>query len=134
MPASVNFFDSNIILYALSEDEDKAAKAIDLMAQGGAISIQVLNEVTNVARGKYKYDWRMIDRLWDGLLPNMQTYALEIQHHVRARELAERYNFHIFDATILASALLAGCSLIYSEDMQHGQAIDGRLTICNPFI
>jgi predicted nucleic acid-binding protein len=134
MPASGNFFDSNIILYALSEDEKKATRAIDLMAHGGMISIQVLNEVTNVARGKYRYDWRMIDRLWEGLLPSLQTHAIELKHHVKARELAERYHFHIFDATILASALLAGCSHVYSEDMQHGQAIENQLTICNPFI
>lgn len=52
--------------------------------------------------------------------------------HTKATDLAERYGYGIYDATILASALLAGCNVVYSEDMQHGQKIDG-LTILNPF-
>jgi predicted nucleic acid-binding protein len=53
--------------------------------------------------------------------------------HDRGVELAKRHGFQIYDAMIVASALLAGCTLLYSEDMQNGQVIDGRLTIRNPF-
>lgn len=52
--------------------------------------------------------------------------------HERAVELAQRYGFHIYDATVIASALLGGCETLYTEDMQDGQTIEG-LTIRNPF-
>jgi len=48
--------------------------------------------------------------------------------------LLDRYWFSYFDSLILASALTANCQILYSEDFQHGQVIDGRLTIINPFL
>jgi predicted nucleic acid-binding protein len=53
--------------------------------------------------------------------------------HDAALRLAMRHGFHIYDALIIAAALEAGCSTLYSEDMPSGQVIDGRLTIRNPF-
>jgi predicted nucleic acid-binding protein len=40
---------------------------------------------------------------------------------------------HFFDSLIIAAALSAGCDRLYSEDLQHGQLIEG-LTIVNPFL
>jgi predicted nucleic acid-binding protein len=47
--------------------------------------------------------------------------------------VAERYSYSMFDALIVASALEAGSDTLWSEDMQHGMLIDGRLRIANPF-
>ncbi len=48
--------------------------------------------------------------------------------------LGERYQLSHWDSLIVAAALRANCDTLYSEDMQHGQLIDGRLTVINPFI
>jgi predicted nucleic acid-binding protein len=58
--------------------------------------------------------------------------ALTVETHERAVHIAERYGYSIFDALIIATALYAGASTLYTEDMREGQAIDG-LTIRNPF-
>jgi predicted nucleic acid-binding protein len=59
--------------------------------------------------------------------------AMSVDTHERAMQVAERYGFSIYDALIISAALLAGCSTLYSEDMQHGQVIERQLTIRNPF-
>ena len=57
------------------------------------------------------------------------TYAI----HVVGMHLIERHKFSIYDAMIVAAALEAGCTTLFSEDMQHGQLIAGRLGVVNPF-
>lgn len=52
----------------------------------------------------------------------------------RALTITERYGFSIYDSLIVATALEAGCSTLYSEDMHHGQVIEERLTLVNPFL
>ena len=51
----------------------------------------------------------------------------------KAIRIAERYRLSIWDAAIVASALLAECEALYTEDMQDGQVFEGRLTVVNPF-
>ena len=53
--------------------------------------------------------------------------------HDKGLEIVERYGLAVYDAMIVASALLAGCGTLLSEDMQDGQVLDGRLTVSNPF-
>jgi predicted nucleic acid-binding protein len=48
-------------------------------------------------------------------------------------EIAERYRFSFYDSIIVASALIAGCKTLYSEDLQHRQIIDKQLTVIDPF-
>ena len=55
-----------------------------------------------------------------------------LETHLRGLELAQRYGFSIYDSMIVAAALLAGCEILYSEDWQDGQRIEG-LRIGNPF-
>ena len=50
-----------------------------------------------------------------------------------ASDLRERYRFAYWDSLIVAAALDTGCDTLYTEDMQHKQVIDGRLTLINPF-
>jgi predicted nucleic acid-binding protein len=50
-----------------------------------------------------------------------------------ALDVKDRYKFHFYDALIVAAALDAGCERLYSEDLNHGQAIE-RLRIENPFV
>jgi predicted nucleic acid-binding protein len=132
MPGS--FFDTNILLYIASGDVAKADRAEAAVAAGGAISVQVLNELANVARRKMRLSWtdtRAFLRMLRGLLT---VHPLTVETHETALALAERYGLSIYDAIIAASALHAGCDTLWSEDMQHGMLIDGTLRIANPFL
>lgn len=132
--SAADFFDSNTLLYIISAEADKARRTEELLRGGGTISVQVLNEFINVAVRKHALEWDEID---EALLPvhiACRVAPLTIETHERGVALARRYGFRIYDSCILASALLAGCTTVYSEDMQHGQVIEGRLTIRNPFV
>ena len=131
MPGS--FFDTNVLLYVASGDPAKADRAEELVHAGGTISVQVLNEITNVARRKMGFSWtetRAFLSMIRGLLP---VRPLTIDTHETGLALAERYGLSTWDAMIAASAPHADCDTLWSEDMQHGVALDDRLRIVNPF-
>ena len=127
------FFDTNVILYAFSENEMRGQVAETLLAAGGTVSVQVLNEFVAVARRKLDKSWEEIHRAVDLVRVFCpQPVPLTVETHERAMHLAERYGYSIFDSLIIAAALNACAKTLYSEDMRDGQAIDG-LTIRNPF-
>ena len=129
------FFDTNVFLYAIIQDDPRSVHAEELIAQGGTVSVQVLSEFAAVARRKTKMPWVEIRRALDGikvLCPDPLPITLDT--HREALAIAERYGYKIYDALIVASALEARCTILYSEDMQDGQVIDHRLTIRNPFL
>ena len=131
MPGS--FFDTNVLLYVASGDPGKADRAEELIGAGGMIGVQVLNEIANVARRKMGLSWtetRAFLTMIRGLLP---VQPLTIDIHEAGVGLAERYGLSIYDAMIAASALDADCDTLWSEDMQDGIVLDGRLRIVNPF-
>jgi predicted nucleic acid-binding protein len=127
------FFDSNVPLYLLTADDARAQRAEDLLAAGGVISVQVLNEFAAVARRKYKAPWPRVQDTLLALRAVCRVDALTVPVHERAMALAERYQVPVYDALIAASALEGGCDLLYSEDFQHGQHLDG-LRVQNPFL
>ena len=126
------FFDTNILLYLLSGDDPRRAISVELLADGGVISVQVLNEFVAVARGKFALDWDELEEMLEDFRIHFQVESLTPPVQARAVHFARRYRIRIYDANILAVAENAGCSIVYSEDMQHGQAIGG-LRIVNPF-
>lgn len=131
MPGS--FFDSNVLLYIASADKAKADRAERLVAEGGTISVQVLNEIGNVARRKMTLSWdetRAFLSMVRALLP---VEPLTTALHDTGLAMAERYGFSIYDAMIVAAALQADCETLWSEDMQHGLIVEGRLRIADPF-
>ena len=128
-----NFFDTNIVLYLLSSDTAKADRAEALMATGGRISVQVLNEFASVATRKLRMSWPEIREVLSQVRAVCVVETLTPETHDRALHIAERYGFSIYDALIVAAALLSDCATLYSEDMQHGQVIDRTLKIRNPF-
>ena len=128
------FLDTNIFVYAVVQDDPRSQDAEMLIAEGGRISVQVLNEFAAVVRRKTKMPWdevqfglESIKRLCPNPLP------ITIDTHQQALAIAEKYGYKIYDALIVASALEGRCTILYSEDMQDGQVIDKRLTIRNPF-
>jgi predicted nucleic acid-binding protein len=127
------FFDTNILVYAQQTGE-KAEQARALFAEGGKLSVQVLNEFVAVARRKQNKTWRQIaEAIADALVLVDAPLALSLDLHLAARALAENHRMSFYDALIVASAIEAGCDILYSEDMQHGRVMGG-LTIRNPFI
>jgi predicted nucleic acid-binding protein len=128
------FFDTNVFVYAVVQDDPRSQQAEDLIAGGGTVSVQVLNEFVDVARRKAKMPWdevRFAIENIKALCPDPLPITLNTQGEALA--IAERYGYRIYDALIVASALEARCTVLYSEDMQDGQVIDGGLTIRNPF-
>jgi predicted nucleic acid-binding protein len=131
MPGS--FFDTNVVLYLASGDRAKADRAESLIATGGIVSVQVLNEVANVARRKMRLPWDETLAFLSTVRALLPVEKLTIETHETGLVLAERYGFSIYDSMIAAAALLADCDTLWSEDMQDGMLIDARLRIANPF-
>ena len=127
------FLDTDVVLYLLSADTVKADRAEELLAIGGLISVQVLNEFAAVASRKLKMSWSEIRDVLAQVRAVCPVEPMSIETHERALQVAERYGLAIYDALIVAAALLAGCTTLYSEDLQHGQVIERQLTIRNPF-
>jgi len=131
MPGS--FFDTNVLMYVASGDAAKADRAEKLIDGGGTISVQVLNEITNVARRKMGLSWAETRAFLSTIRGLLSVQPLTIEVHESGIRLAKRYGFSIFDAMIAASALDADCDTLWSEDMQDGMMIENRLRIVNPF-
>ena len=127
------FFDTNILVYAFL-DIAKREPALNLIASGGLISVQVLNEFTNVARRKRRREWSEIEAAISVILARFpDVVPLTADTHAAALKLARDHSLSFYDALIVAAAIEVGCDILYSEDMQHGRVIGG-LTIQNPFV
>ena len=133
MPAKA-FFDTNVLLYAVAENDPRSAQAEELLAAGGVLSVQTLNEFVSVARRKILMSWSDVTEALDAfrvLCPSPLPITMEI--HEAALKIADKHVYNIYDALVIAAALEAGCATLYSEDLHDGQTIDGQLTIRNPF-
>jgi len=127
------FFDTNVLVYAASSDvrSDRARAALET---GGTISVQVLNEFAQTAKRKFNRTWPEIRSTLTAFRFLCPECLPVTEHtHDAALRIAQQYGYGLFDSLILASAIEADCKTLLSEDMQHGQLIDGRLTIHNPF-
>jgi predicted nucleic acid-binding protein len=132
MPDADAFFDSNVPLYLISGHEAKRTRAKAVMVNGGVVSTQVLNEFAAVASRKFRVGWLPIKEVLGAVKAICRVDPLSLAVHERGIRLAERYHFNVYDALIVAAALHGGCRTLYSEDMRHGQSVEG-LTIVNPF-
>lgn len=129
------FFDTNVLIYAVAQNDPRNAQAEELLASRGVLSVQILNEFVSVARRKILMSWGDVREALDAfrvLCPS--PLAITIEAHEASLKIAETYGYNIYDALVIATALQAGCTTLYSEDLQDGQIIDQRLTIRNPFV
>ncbi len=131
-----SFIDSNILLYCYSETEpDKKARAIAVSKGTNVfISTQVLKEFSNVLSRKFKFEWNDIINAIDEVTGNFLIFINHPETIKSACSIAHKYQFSFYDSLIIASALEAGCNILYTEDLQHDQLIEGKLRIVNPFI
>ena len=126
------FLDTNVLIYLVSGDEPKVARSNALIESGGVVSVQVLNEFVSVAARKYRVDWTKIDFILATVKDACKVVPLTIESHERGLALSRRYGFAIYDAMIVAAAELAGCRILYTEDMHDGLVV-GKLTLRNPY-
>ncbi|CAM3476854.1 PIN domain-containing protein [Paracoccus nototheniae] len=129
---SVEFVDTNVILYLL-DDGSKADRAEVILAKSPRISVQVLDEAMVNCRCKAGLDWDETAHFLDGIRALCSVEALTLQTHDVGRALAERYGFSVYDSMIVAAALIAGCTTLWTEDMHTGLLVEGQLRLVNPF-
>ena len=134
-----NFLDTNVLVYMFDEtDAGKRRRAEALvnesLARGtGCVSFQVVQETLNVLIRRLGFGAEDARRtLGQVLVPLWQVYPSASLYR-DAIFLQGRHGFSFYDSLIVAGALEAGCSRLYSEDLQHGQQIH-RLTILDPFL
>ena len=128
-----SFFDTTILIYTISLGDPRALIAEKLLARGGYISVQVLNEFASVGRRKLNMSWKEISDALAAARALCEPVApISLKTHETALEIAAHFGYRIYDAMIVAAALEANCTILYTEDLQNGQKI-GALTIRNPF-
>jgi predicted nucleic acid-binding protein len=128
------FLDTNILVYAAAKGDPRAEIATALVAKGGTVSVQVLNEFASIARRKLHWPWPdVVEALAAFRVLCSDLLPIGVATHEAALEIAQRDGLGFYDSLIVASALEAGCSTLFSEEVQDGRTIAGRLTIRNPF-
>lgn len=127
------FFDTNVLLYLASDREEKAQRVEQLLGEGGTISVQVLNEMANVARKKMQMSWSDTRAFIASFRPLLNIVPVTLETHEVGLEIADRYRLSVYDGLIVAAALNADCATLFSEDMHHGLVVREKLTILNPF-
>ena len=125
--------DSNILIYNHSLDyENKKLIARDFFKETPVVSSQVISEYLNVMKRIFnmqKLELMQLCSLW---LEKCYIQPVMLSTIKLAQDLVEKYDFQVFDGIIVAAALEADCSILYSEDMQNGQIIEDKLKIVNP--
>jgi predicted nucleic acid-binding protein len=130
------FLDTNVWLYAFVVTQDPAksdiAKGI-IQSNEIIVSVQVINELSINLIKKAQFDEERIQRLIASFYVRQQVIEVGKEVLLTASDLRARYRFSFWDSLIVASALIGGSSIVYSEDMDDGLLVDDRLRIVNPF-
>jgi predicted nucleic acid-binding protein len=127
------FFDTNVLIYAFAKDDPRTEVAENLLANGGVVGVQILNEFVAVAARKLAMPWGEVLQALSALrvlCPSPVPLTVEI--HETALQITGQYGYHIYDSLVIAAALEASCRTLYSEDMHDGHKIKD-LTVRNPF-
>lgn len=128
------FIDTNILVYCYTEDEtDKQEKALKIVNHSGTfISTQVLTELANTLKRKFKLDWQVVENVITEVGSGFNIYVNKPGTIEQACRIAAKYHYSFYDSLIIAAALSCDCKMLYSEDMQDGQVVENSLTIVNP--
>jgi len=129
------FLDTNILIYAYSGTEpDKRYIALTILEEHSiVISIQVLNEFIWIMNRKYRISFEKLQILSDIFWRKFEVVLLRKSSVDKALSVANQYKYSYWDSLIIVSALENKCKILYTEDMQDGQIIEGKLKIENPF-
>ncbi len=127
--------DTNVLIYLHETPHTfKTELASNILRQSPVISNQVISEYLNVLKRLLKAPkYRLVEHCLL-VVEGCEIVAVDKNILSHALSLIQKYDFQVFDGIIIASALAANCDILYSEDLQHKQLIENRLTIINPFI
>jgi predicted nucleic acid-binding protein len=129
------FLDSNIWLYLNEKDlTDKKIRAQNFLYKNACTSPQIIFECINVCKKKFRFILEQSLDFSKVLLENCEVLTEGIETVELAIFLLRKYSLQPFDAKIVATALFHNCKILYSEDLQNGIMIEGKLTIVNPFL
>lgn len=129
------FLDTNILIYLYSTEEKKQKRVLELLQTEDefVISTQVLSEFCNVLKKKLNFTTKQINILLQDFEENFLLHTTDIEQIKTALTISDRYKYSFYDALVIAGAIHSGCTLLFSEDLQHGQAILNKVKITNPF-
>lgn len=138
---SGDFIDSNVFIYLFDETDERKRSIADgivgsaLRNDSAAISFQVVQETLNIVTQKLPAPMSVEDagRFLERTLAPLWEVSPSLSLYRRGMWIQSRYQYSFYDSLIIAAALDAGCSRLYSEDLQDGQRIES-LTIENPFL
>ena len=127
--------DSNILVYLYDDDNEDKRKICELLiVDKPTISSQVISEFLNVTKRLLKLPKIEILEKATKLFSKCEIKSMNQETLEKALFLINRYDFQLFDSLIVASSLQAGCTILYSEDMQHNLVVENQLRIINPFV
>ncbi len=129
------FIDTNILVYLFSDtDIEKRDKIYRAVEKGLFLTgLNNINELANVLSRKYHRNYSEIELVVFSVNTRFKVVPFDSRTILSAVRIMERYRYSYFDSLVVATALENGCSTLYSEDMQHGQLIDGTLTFVDLF-
>ena len=135
------FIDTNLFIYQLEASDERKSVTADriisksIESRNACISFQVVQECLNTMLRKAEIPLSTDETIQylDNVLAPLYRVSASISLYRRALDLQARYLYGFYDSMIVAAALDAGCTRLYSEDLQDGQRIEG-LTIENPFL
>ena len=130
------FLDTNILIYYNRSDclDKKQISASIIKEHDCVISVQVINEICNVLTKKYPALEQEIELFLIDMIDICEVVQISSRLAFLSLKLYFKYKTSYYDSLILAAALESNCSILYSEDLQHGQVIENSLKIVNPFV
>lgn len=127
--------DTNVLIYLYDgSDERKRKISESLFDEIPLIPSQVVSEFLNVTKRLLKLP--KIELLTKANILFSKTEIASLNQEVleKAKDLIIKYDFQLYDSLVVAGALLADCSILYSEDLHHNLLVEKRLRIINPFL
>lgn len=127
--------DTNVLIYLHDENEvHKKQVAIEILKRKPVLPSQVISEYMNVLKRLTKEPKLRIIEHCLITIEDCHIVSTNIELLEKAKDLIIRYDFQLYDSLIVAAALLSGCGILYSEDLQHNFLVENRLRIINPFL
>jgi len=130
------FLDTNVLIYAYSETEvEKKIKVLPLLEdEPVSLSTQVVNEFVWVMNKKFNVSMDSLRQIVINLFALYHVGVINDTTITKAIDMSSKLKLPYWDSLIVASAVEADCDILYTEDLQHGQVIENRITVRNPFL
>jgi len=129
------FLDTNVLVYSFSKQDAAKREVARALAEadGAWVSTQVLSELANVLTRRFQIPVQESKQRVMGIAAGCEVIVVSPPIVYDALRIMERFGYGFFDSQIIAAALACGASVLYSEDLHHGQMVDGKLSIRSPF-